>query len=271
MSAPNRFSDQAGKSPGRLSHVTAAVLLAVAGGLHLAALPSHLNASTVAGAFFAVTAAAQLLGAVLVVTRPSARTIHAVVAGNVAVLVLWAMSRTTGLPTGGELGVREPFGLLDGMAAAAEILVVAAGLAIMLRAPKLTGRRHGGWRPALALVFAWMISGGAGLAVADGGHHHEGGHEHSGTASGGRSHHEPDLSQPVVPGPNLGSFDLGEPMREQQPRHAGGRRAAPRRSRSGPGDHRLRMPSRARLRRSLPLSMRSSPAARLVQTRDPAL
>jgi hypothetical protein len=215
MSAPNRFSDQAGKSPGRLSHVTAAGLLAVAGGLHLAALPSHLNASTVAGAFFAITAAAQLLGAVLVVTRASARTIHAVVAGNVAVLVLWAMSRTTGLPTGGELGVREPFGLLDGMAAAAEILLVAAGLAIMIRAPKLIGRRHGSWRPALALVFAWMISGGAGLAVADGGHHHEGGHVHSGTASGGRSHHEPEVSQPVVPGPNLGSFDLGGPIRER--------------------------------------------------------
>ncbi len=197
MSAPNRFSDQAGKPPGRLSHLTAAGLLAVAGGLHLAALPSHLNASTVAGAFFAVTAAAQLLGAVLVVNRPSARTIHAVVAGTVAVLVLWATSRTTGLPTGGELGVREPFGLLDGMAAAAEILVVVAGLAIMLRAPKLIGRRHGSWRPALALVFAWMISGGAGLAVADGGHHHE-----------------PEVGQPVVPGPNLGSFDLGEPIRE---------------------------------------------------------
>ena len=34
----------------------------------------------------------------------------------IAVLVLWAMSRTTGLPTGGELGMREPFGLLDGLA-----------------------------------------------------------------------------------------------------------------------------------------------------------
>jgi hypothetical protein len=214
MSAPNRFSDQAGKPPGRLSHLTAAGLLAVAGGLHLAALPSHLNASTVAGAFFAVTAAAQLLGAVLVVTRPSARTIHAVVAGNVVVLVLWATSRTTGLPTGGELGAQEPFGLLDGMAAAAEILVVAAGLAIMLRAPKLIGRRHGSWRPALALVFAWMISGGAGLAVADGGHPHEGGHVHSGTASGGRSHHEPEAGSGQshdVPAPDRAIIGSGCP------------------------------------------------------------
>ena len=192
MSAPTRSGDQAAKAPRRVTHLTAAGLLAAAGGLHLAALPNHLNTSTVAGAFFAVTAAAQLLGAVLVVTRPSARTIQAVVAGNIAVLVLWAMSRTTGLPTGAELGVREPVGLLDGLAAAAEILVVVAGLAVMARAPKFTGRRHGSWRPALALVLAWMISGGAGLALADGGHHHEGGHVQRATFSGGRTVPAPD-------------------------------------------------------------------------------
>ena len=199
MSAPNRSGDHAGEPPRSIPHLIAAGLLAAAGGLHLVALPMHLNSSTAAGAFFAVTAAAQLLGAVLVVTRPSARTIRAVVAGNIAVLVLWAISRTTGLPTGGELGVREPFGLLDGLAAAAEILVVVAGLAIMVRAPKFTGRRHGSWRPALALVLAWMVSGGAGLAVADGGQHHHGGHAHR-AASGGPSHQEPEPSQPAVPG-----------------------------------------------------------------------
>jgi hypothetical protein len=191
MSASNRSGDHAGE-PRSVTHLIAAGLLAAAGGLHLAALPIHLNSSTVAGAFFAVTAATQLLGAVLVVTRPSARTIQAVVAGNIAVLVLWAMSRTTGLPTGGELGVREPFGLLDGLAVGAETLVVVAGLAILVRAPKFTGRRYGTWRPTLALVLAWMVSGGAGLAVADGGgHHHEGGHEQP--AVGGQS---PDAPTP---------------------------------------------------------------------------
>jgi hypothetical protein len=212
MSAPNRSGDHAGEPSRRILHLAAAAALAVAGGLHLAALPGHLDASTVAGAFFAGTAVAQLLGAVLVVTRPSARTTQAVVAGNIAVLVLWAMSRTTGLPTGGELGVREPFGLLDGLAAAAEILVVVAGLAIMVRAPKFTGRRHGSWRPALALVLAWMVSGGAGLAVAGGGHHHEGERAHRATAVGGRSHQKPELSQPASP--SYGGFDLGEPVGE---------------------------------------------------------
>jgi hypothetical protein len=44
-----------------------------------------------------------------------------------------------------------------------------------------------------------MISGGAGLAVADGGHDHEGGHLHSGTASGGRNHHERLSANTVTP------------------------------------------------------------------------
>ena len=248
MSAPNRFSDQAGKSPGRLSHVTAAGLLAVAGGLHLAALPSHLNASTVAGAFFAVTAAAQLLGAVLVVTRPSARTIHAVVAGNVAVLILWAMSRTTGLPTGGELGVQEPFGLLDGMAAAAEILVVAAGA------------RHHAPRPEAHRPPAWRLAAGARSRVRlDDLRRRGSGRRRRRTPPRGRTCAQRDCLRWPQPPRARGKPTCcarAEPRKLRprraypgaQPRHASGQRAAPRRSRSGPGDHRLRMPSRARLR-----------------------
>lgn len=213
MAAPNRFGDQVGEPPRRLAHLTAAGLLAVAGGLHLAALPSHLTASTLAGAFFATTAAAQLLGAVLVVTRPSTRTIHAVMAGNIAVLALWAISRTTGLPTGGELGIPEPLGLLDGLVTAAELLVIAASLATMIRAPKLTGQRHNSWRPALTLVLAWIITGGAGLALADTGHHHESGHAHTTTAPGDRNHHQPELSPPA-PGPSHENYDPGQPTRQ---------------------------------------------------------
>lgn len=182
MAATDQSDDHADDPARRFNRLAVAGLLAVAGGLHLAALPGHLNASTAAGAFFAVTAAAQLLGAVLVATRPSSRTTLAVIAGNAAILILWAMSRTTGLPTGGELGVREPFGLLDGFAAAAEFLVVVAGLATIARHERLTGRRSGGWGLALGLTLTWMISGGAGLAIADGGHHHNGGHAHSASA-----------------------------------------------------------------------------------------
>lgn len=195
MSALNHFGDQADESV-RPTRLGAAGLLAAAGGLHLAALPGHLSSSTVAGAFFAVTAAAQLLGAVVLATRPSSRTILAVIAGNVAVLTLWMTSRTTGLPAGGELGVREPFGLLDGLAAAAELLVVVAGLATLVRHATGTGRRSGGWRLGLALALTWVISGSAGLAVAHDEHHHGGGHDPRPPVAGGHGHGDPRALSP---------------------------------------------------------------------------
>ena len=186
MSPTNHPGDQADKPAGQFSRLVPAGLLAAAGGLHLAALPGHLSESMLAGAFFAVTAAAQLLGAVLVATRPSPRTYRAVVAGNVAVLTLWLMSRTTGLPIGGELGVSEPFSLLDGFAAAAELLVVVAGVAAMARRAAPSIRRPGAVRLALGLALTWGLSGGAGLALAGDGHH-GGAHAHGRPASSSAS------------------------------------------------------------------------------------
>lgn len=213
MSALNHFDDRADEPVRQFTRLAAAGLLAAAGGLHLAALPGQLNASTVAGAFFAVTAAAQLLGAVVLATRPSSRTILAVISGNVAVLTLWVLSRTAGLPTGGELGLREPFGLLDGFAAAAELLVVVAGLATLVRPATRTRTRSGDWRLGLALALTWVVSGGAGLAVAHDGHHHVGGQDHHAPAAGGHGHQQPDLGQPPFPEPRPDGFDLSEPVR----------------------------------------------------------
>lgn len=134
-------------------------LLAAAGGLHLAALPSHLAESTAAGAFFAAAALGQLLGAVLVAVRPSRRTAVAIIAGNLSVLAIWALSRTTGLPIDGAIGAREPVSLLDGLAAAAEILVVTGGLASVIRPSTAGVRRSGAWMLALGLAGIWLVSG----------------------------------------------------------------------------------------------------------------
>lgn len=187
MSPTNHADDEGGELADRFARLAAASLLATAGGLHLAAFPGHLSESTVAGAFFAVTAAAQLLGAVLVATRPCSRTYRAVMAGNVGVLTLWLMSRTTGLPIGGELGVSEPFGLLDGFAAAAELLFIVAGAAALVRRAAPSSRSPGALRLALVLALTWGLSGGAGLAVAREGHHQSGAHARGSPASGDSS------------------------------------------------------------------------------------
>ena len=149
-----------------------AVLLAAAGGLHLAALPGHLGSSLAAGVFFAATAIGQLVGAVLIATRPSRRITVAVMAGNLAVLAIWALSRTAGLPIGGEVGAPEPLGVLDGLAAAAQVLVVAGGLRTIVGRVPVNLRRRAGWQPALALGVAWLVAGGVGTSLAEPAHHH---------------------------------------------------------------------------------------------------
>jgi hypothetical protein len=170
--------------------IAVAGLLALAGGLHLAALPSHLESSVAVGAFFVGTALAQLLGAALIATHPSRRTTVAVIAGTLAVLAIWAVSRTTGLPIGGEIGAPEPLALLDGLAAAAEILVVAGGLHTINRRGVVTPRPSGGWQPVLVLALAWLLTGGVGTTLAGPttDHHH---HHPTGTAAPAADHHHP--------------------------------------------------------------------------------
>jgi hypothetical protein len=155
-------------------------LLAAAGGLHLAALPAHVAESVAAGVFFAAAALGQFVGAVLVARGPSRRTAVAVIVANLLVLFIWAASRTTGLPTGDGIGAREPLTLLDGLAAAAEILIVAGGLAIVARPSTAKVRRWSGWPLGLALAVTWLVSGAlaTGLAVPHR-HHHQDPHHHA--------------------------------------------------------------------------------------------
>jgi hypothetical protein len=152
--------------------IVMAGLLAAAGGLHLAALPGHLRSSTAVAAFFALTAVAQLLGAVVLASRPSRRVAAAVVAGNLMLLGLWALSRTTGLPVGGDIGAREPLAALDGLAAAVELLAVVGALRSLARRRAVPPLRFTGWQPVLAVAAMWLLSGGVGTSLAGSGHAH---------------------------------------------------------------------------------------------------
>jgi hypothetical protein len=172
MSASPELSERGSAERCNPLRLALAGLLAAAGGLHLGALPGHLDSAFVAGAFFAATAVGQLLGAVLIATRPSRRTILAVVVGNLAVLAIWGLSRTVGLPIGGALGQREPLALLDGLAAAAEILVVAGGLRALVNRPASSAVRTPGRQAATVLVGTWMIISGVAGVLSEGGHHH---------------------------------------------------------------------------------------------------
>ena len=94
-----------------------------AGMIHVAAAVDHLNHYWLHGVFFAVLAAGQL--ALSVGLYRSTRTHPLVIAivTSLAVVMLWVLTRTSGLPVGPEPWHAEPVGPLDAVATADELLL----------------------------------------------------------------------------------------------------------------------------------------------------
>lgn len=122
----------------------ASASLAVAAGAHLAAFPAHRGEGVLVGGFFIVVGVVQLAAA-LIPRSPRVRV--GIVAGNLTLLVLWAISRTVGLPFGAHAGTAEAVGVLDVAAAVAE----AAAIAAVLMLPRRLHRRSGA-APSLGLI-----------------------------------------------------------------------------------------------------------------------
>lgn len=165
----------------------APLLLAAAAGLHLAALQSHLDAGVAVAAFFVAVAAGQLGAAVLVFRGTTPMTTRVIALGNLAVVAVWAVSRTVGLPLVGD--APEPVGLLDGVATAAGI---AAVVSLVLSTSTSTPRRRlltG--VPALALVA--VLAAGVGLPLAAAGHSGNEAHEPAASVPAGATDPAPAL------------------------------------------------------------------------------
>jgi hypothetical protein len=102
-----------------------------AGVMHAAASAEHLEEWPLAAAFFAGLMTAQLgLGAWLW-ARPRRRALVAAAAGSLAIVALWAVSRTVGLPFGPEAGHPEAVGVLDAMTVADELALAGCSVAVV--------------------------------------------------------------------------------------------------------------------------------------------
>jgi hypothetical protein len=116
------------------SRGTAALAAASAGAglVHALVCPEHFKEAWSFGAFFLVAAAAQVAWAWRAWWRGATRSLLlAAAVGNAAVVVLWLVTRTVGLPIGPEPGVAEGVGGADVLATALELyLVVAAAWAL---------------------------------------------------------------------------------------------------------------------------------------------
>jgi hypothetical protein len=113
--------------------VLIAAALVGSAAIHAAVVPEHLAEWPAAGAFFAMLTAGQLVAAIAVVAGPSRAGAAAAAMTSVLPLLVWAWSRTVGLPIGPDPGTPEAIGLPDCVSAALETVSLLAAL-LMLRA-----------------------------------------------------------------------------------------------------------------------------------------
>jgi hypothetical protein len=95
-----------------------------AGVVHAAVAPEHFHEGLMYGEFFAVAAAAQLAWAGLAIVRPRSWVFATGLAGNLGIVILWAITRTIGVPVGPMAGEIEAVGALDLAASALEAVIV---------------------------------------------------------------------------------------------------------------------------------------------------
>lgn len=142
--------------------LVAAAAAAGSGLIHLAVAPEHFKEWWGFGTFFVLCAEAQLAWALLVPSRPARKLLVFGAAASLALVALWAVSRTSGLPFGPEPGTAEEVGTPDLISVALELLT-AAGCAWALAAPPAPGRlpafapRLAGFAAVTSLT-AWAIA-----------------------------------------------------------------------------------------------------------------
>jgi hypothetical protein len=150
-----------------LRGIAAATALA-AGAIHLAQVGVHLEEAWYFAAFFLVVGVIQVIAAALLIRTWPAFWFWFGIAGSVAVLVVWVVSRTSGLPFGPEAGEAEGLGAADAAASLTEaITVVALALWLIDR----SGRRRAADLAAVLVVaslgVAWVASRAMGLFEPD--------------------------------------------------------------------------------------------------------
>lgn len=112
----------------------AAALSFAAGSIHVMAGPAHLREWWLYGLFFYGAATAQVGYGLVLATRGiegwggweavRAKVAVAGIVGNLAIIALWAVSRTVGVPVGPEAFEPEGIGLLDLASKAVEVVLV---------------------------------------------------------------------------------------------------------------------------------------------------
>ena len=104
---------------------SAALLSLAAAVIHVLVMPEHFEEWFGYGLFFLVAAAAQALYAVVLLRAPTATVLRVGIVGNLAIIALWVVTRTIGVPVfGPHAGEIEDIGAIDIASKLVEVLLV---------------------------------------------------------------------------------------------------------------------------------------------------
>ena len=117
-----------------------AALSVGAAAIHFAVIFEHFNEYALYGVFFLVISWAQLIWPAVLVWRPTRLWLWLGMAGNAIVLLVYVLSRTSGLPFGPDLHNPEQVGALDVVSCVLEFALI-VGCAALLWRPSLADRQ----------------------------------------------------------------------------------------------------------------------------------
>ncbi|MGH2705200.1 MAG: hypothetical protein ACRDJ4_08920 [Actinomycetota bacterium] len=156
-----------------------------AAAIHLAVTPEHLAEGALVGSFFLIAGLVQALWAFLLLRGAPGRLLLAGAAGNLALVALWSVSRTSGLPFGPHPGIPEPVGRPDLGAVAFELLSAAVVLHTLMH----RDRRHSPTPALIALGLATAIPLTVWALFPGSGHVHAGDPTHHTSFAGAHALH----------------------------------------------------------------------------------
>ena len=120
--------------------VILAALSLTAGLIHAAVIPEHLQEYRPFGVFFILVTVFQFVWAVAIVVRPSAFVLVSGAAASGAMIAIWAVARTTGLPIGPEPWTAEPVAALDLIANVLALLIAIGSWRLLRARPAASGQ-----------------------------------------------------------------------------------------------------------------------------------
>jgi hypothetical protein len=134
---------------------------AAAAAVHFVVMPEHFEEATLYGVFFAAAATSQLLYSIMLLARPSRTLLAAGALGNAAIVVLWLVTRTIGIPLGPASGSVESFGILDVLASGFELVAAVGAIALICRTQPLARAL----RPSTWSRVIWLVGPAAAIAI----------------------------------------------------------------------------------------------------------